>query len=187
MSREDRTDNWQQYLDVMCFPTLYLTGKFGKYHPRKVKITHSEFDDSRLLVSEKILSMCLLWQKEMRELSAGGYNLLKQSCRNQHMTVGTLLRLIISISKQIHARCSSLYVVLNSLNTQHLCPTNLVSNFTVSFKGYWWKGGAVDQFYWKKEYQARSAPHYHVLLWIKDAPVICQDNPDEVIQDSTTS
>ena len=36
-------------------------------------------------------------------------------------------------------------------------------------------------FYWKKEYQARGAPHYHALLWIKDTPVIGQDDPDDVL------
>ena len=41
--------------------------------------------------------------------------------------------------------------------------------------------GKVDHFYWKKEYQARGAPHYHVLLWIRDAPVIGQDDPDKVL------
>ena len=44
--REDPIDNRQQHLDVMCFPKLYPT---GKYHPRDVKISHSEFDKSRLL------------------------------------------------------------------------------------------------------------------------------------------
>ena len=29
--------------------------------------------------------------------------------------------------------------------------------------------------------QARGAPHYHVLLWIKDAPVIGRDDPDVVL------
>ena len=42
--------------------------------------------------------------------------------------------------------------------------------------------GQVDHFYWKKEYQARGAPHYHVLLWIRNAPVVGQDEPDEVLQ-----
>ena len=41
--------------------------------------------------------------------------------------------------------------------------------------------GQVDHFYWKKEYQARGAPHYHVLLWIRNAPVIGQDEPDEIL------
>ena len=34
--------------------------------------------------------------------------------------------------------------------------------------------------FWKKEYQSRGAPHYHVLLWIKDAPVIGVD-PEHVV------
>ena len=42
--------------------------------------------------------------------------------------------------------------------------------------------GTVDHFYWKKEYQARGAPHYHVLLWIRDALVISQNYPDEVLE-----
>ena len=41
--------------------------------------------------------------------------------------------------------------------------------------------GQIDHFYWKKEYQAHGALHYHVLLWIKYAPVIGQDDPDEVL------
>ena len=41
--------------------------------------------------------------------------------------------------------------------------------------------GTVDHFYWKKEYQACGAPQYHALLWIKDAPVIGQDDPDDVL------
>ena len=39
--------------------------------------------------------------------------------------------------------------------------------------------GTVDHLYWKKEYQARGAPHYHV---IKDAPVIDKDDPDDVLK-----
>ena len=39
--------------------------------------------------------------------------------------------------------------------------------------------GAVDQFYWK-EYQARGAPHYHVLLWIRGAPIIGVNEPWEI-------
>ena len=45
--REDPLSNRQKHLDVMCFPTLFLTGKFGKNHPHEVKISHSE--KSRLL------------------------------------------------------------------------------------------------------------------------------------------
>ena len=30
--REDPLDNRQLHLDVMCFPTLFPTGRFGEHH-----------------------------------------------------------------------------------------------------------------------------------------------------------
>ena len=47
--REDPIINRQERLDVMCFPTLFPTGKFGNNHPREVKISHSEYNKPRLL------------------------------------------------------------------------------------------------------------------------------------------
>ena len=41
--------------------------------------------------------------------------------------------------------------------------------------------GKVDHYMWKKEYQNLGAPHYHVLLWIQDAPVIGVDDADIVL------
>ena len=41
--------------------------------------------------------------------------------------------------------------------------------------------GEIDHFYWKKEYQARGAPHYHALLWNKGAPVIGVDDSNVVL------
>ena len=32
--------------------------------------------------------------------------------------------------------------------------------------------GEISHFFWKKEYQARGTPHYHVVVWIEGAPVI---------------
>ena len=54
------------------------------------------------------------------------------------------------------------------------------SKFHAFFRTVIMKGevlGKVDDFYWKKEYEARGAAHYHVLLWIRDAPVIDRDDP----------
>ena len=247
--REDPINNRQQYLDVMCFPILYPTGKFGKYHPREVKISHSEFDKSRLLNKDSRFRkdpqyvFYLLWQKEMRELSAGVYNMLKQSRRNQHMTVGTLLSNVQANDEHLEAnlctmlqsvrgtkqywfrrkselRCMirewgspTLFLTFScaeyespdienylrkvndvppSYNIGKLCtedPISVSRKFSLKFHSFFQKVlmkgevlGTVDHFYWKKEYQARGASHYHVLLWIKDAPVIGQDDPDEVLQ-----
>ena len=41
--------------------------------------------------------------------------------------------------------------------------------------------GKVEHFCWKKEYQVHGAPHYHVLLWIGDAPVLGHDDPEKVL------
>ncbi len=42
--------------------------------------------------------------------------------------------------------------------------------------------GKVTHYFWKKEYQARGAPHYHIVLWIDDAPVIGVDENSKVIK-----
>ena len=79
-----------------------------------------------------------------------------------------------------------------SYNIGKLCtedPISVSHKFSLKFHSFFqrvlMKGevlGTVDHYYWKKEYQACGAPHYHVLLWIKDAPVIGQGDPDEVLQ-----
>ena len=40
--------------------------------------------------------------------------------------------------------------------------------------------GPVREFYYKKEYQARGAPHYHCLIWIANAPVVSESRADNV-------
>ena len=40
----------------------------------------------------------------------------------------------------------------------------------------------VDQFFWKKDYQVRGAPHYHVLLLINEAPIIGVDSDITVLK-----
>ena len=57
------------------------------------------------------------------------------------------------------------------------------SKFRTTFRDVLLKGevlGQVQHYFIKKEYQACGAPHYHCLLWIKDAPVIGESDPQEV-------
>ncbi len=42
--------------------------------------------------------------------------------------------------------------------------------------------GKVTHYFWKKEYQARGVPHYHIVLWIDDAPVLGVDDNSKVIK-----
>ena len=81
--------------------------------------------------------------------------------------------------------------VPSSYDIGRLCtedPISVSRQFSLKFHAFFQqllvKGevlGKVDHFYWKKEYQNRGAPHYHVLLWIRDAPVIDQDEPGKVL------
>ena len=67
-------------------------------------------------------------------------------------------------------------------------PISVSRKFTSRFNAFFRKvilnGGVLGDmthYYWKKEYQARGAHHYHVLLWIDGAPVIDRDDPEDVL------
>ena len=245
--REDPLDNREKYLDVMCFPVLFPTGRFGEHHPRQVRLSHSEHVKSRLLNKDSRYRkdpqyvFYLLWQKELREISAGVYNLLK-STRGRPMSVSALLHGVSTSDERLEANLSTmlqsvrgtkqywfarqselrcmvrawgsptLFLTFScaeyesadierylrkvndvppSYNIGKLCtddPVSVSRKFSLKFHAFFrtvlLKGavlGAVDHFYWKKEYQARGAPHYHVLVWIRDAPVIGRDDPERVL------
>ena len=115
--REDPIDNRQQHLDVMCFPVLFPTGRFGEFHPRQEKLSHSKYIKSRLLNKDSRFRkdaqyvFYLLWQKEMRELSTGVYNLLK-STRRQGISVRKLLESIEDSDEHLEANlCTMLQSV----------------------------------------------------------------------------
>ena len=244
---EQPLDNRQIFLDLMCFPSLFPDGNFRKYHQRKTKISHSEYIKSRLLNKDSRFRkdpryiFYLLWHKEMREISAGVYNILKShnaramsagnmmrklEVNDQHLDANlcTMLQTVRGTSqflfaKQGELRCMvgefgtpTLFLtfscaeyeshdiitylrtvnnVPDSYNTGKLCTEDPVSvsrqfsnKFHAFFKKVLLKGkilGTVDHYFWKKEYQNRGAPHYHVLLWIRDAPVIGVDHPEKVL------
>ena len=78
-----------------------------------------------------------------------------------------------------------------SYNTGKLCtedPNSVSRKFSMKFHAFFQQMiirggflGTVDHFFWKKEYQTRGAPHYHVLLWVRGAPVIGDDDPSKVL------
>ena len=115
--KEDPLDNCENFLDVMCFPVLFPTGQFGEHHPRQVKLSHSEYVKSWLLNKDPCYRkdpqyvFFLLWQKEMREISAGVYNLLK-STRRQPMSVSALLHGVATRNEHLEANlCTMLQSV----------------------------------------------------------------------------
>ena len=126
--REDPIDNGQQHLDVMCFPILFPTGRFGEFHPREEKLSHSEYIKSRLLNKDSRFRkdaqyvFYLLWQKEMRELSAGVYNLLKRT-RSQAMSVSRLLDSIEACDEHLEANLCTMLQSVRGTNQYWFCNT----------------------------------------------------------------
>ena len=80
--KEDPLDNRQVHLDVMCFLTLFHSGKFGEYHPQKEKLTFAEYIKSRLLNKDSHYRLChsyifyYLKLKQIKEIKSGIYRLL---------------------------------------------------------------------------------------------------------------
>ena len=245
---EDTLDSRQKFLDVLCFPHLFPSGRFGEFHSRQSKISSSEYAKSRLLnVDPRFRKdaqyvFFLLWQKEMRELSAGIYNLLKKT--QQHsMPVDRFLDKVSKSDQDVEGNLSTMFAsvrgskqywflrsselrcmvresgsptlfltfscaeydcphitkylrkvnnVQDSYPIGRLCaedPISVSRKFSQKFHDFFntviIKGkvlGTVSHHYFKKEYQARGAPHYHVVLWIQDAPVIQQDPEQEVLK-----
>ena len=80
---EPALDNRLKFLDVLCFPVLFASGKYGEFHPREVKLSFSEYIKSCLLNQDPHFRKSpefifyYLWQKEPRELSSGICNIMK--------------------------------------------------------------------------------------------------------------
>ena len=243
---ENPIDNRQKHLDLMCFPVLFPDGAFGKYHPRQVKLSHSEYIKSRLWNTDSRFRkdpqyiFYLLWQKEMREIASGVFNLLKTTTSTV-TSVSQLLSNVNTANESLEANLSTMFQsirgtkqywftrkselqcmvreagpptlfltfscaeyesadinsylhIVNDVpqgyNIGKLCtedPVSVSRQFSSKFHAFFQiviiKGqvlGHVTHYYWKKEYQARGAPHYHVLVWIEDAPVIGEAEHDEV-------
>ena len=78
-------DSRQSFLDALCFPVLFLSGRYGQYYPREVKLDFSKYVKCHLLNKDLVFAQnpeyvfYYLWLKELRELSSGIYNTLKRS------------------------------------------------------------------------------------------------------------
>ena len=112
--KEDAFDNRQRFLDVMCFPHLFPSGRFGEFHPREVKISSSEYAKSRLLNKDSRFRndpqyvFFLLWQKELQQLSAGVYNLMKRT-EQQRMSVQLFLDKVSHADESVEANVSTIF------------------------------------------------------------------------------
>lgn len=101
-------DNCQQYLDALCFPSLFPTGQYGGFHPCSVKLTFIQYVKSRKMNCDSRFRknaefvFYYLWQ---RELSAGIYNVMN-SAGKIHLSVKQFVDEINSSDPGIEANLS---------------------------------------------------------------------------------
>ena len=245
--REQAIDDRQSHLDLMCFPNLFPTGRFGENHPRQVKLDFSEYVKSRLLNKDSRFRKTsqfvfrLYRSKVKRDLNSGIYNYLKHT-RYTGKSVAEIMAMVDKNDLELEGNLSTIlqpvrgtnqywykvkgelkcmirewgsptffltltcaeydsadisqYLrtvnnVPQSYNIARLCtedPISVSRQFSYKFHDFfnivimkWAVLGTVDHYYWKKEYQMRGAPHYHIVLWIRDSPVLGRDSPEKVL------
>lgn len=42
--------------------------------------------------------------------------------------------------------------------------------------------GEVTHYFWRREYQGRGLPHFHMLIWVKDAPILGKSDKADIIK-----
>ena len=232
--REDAMDSRKLHLDVMCFPVLFPNGKFGEHYAREVKITTSDYIKCRLLNKNSRFRkdpqyvFYLLWLTELRQLTAGIFNMLRSgkhqhgltvqqflngvssSCENVEGNLSTVFNSVRGTKQYWYMRNSELKCMIREWGTPtlfltfscaeyespeiinyikkvnnvpdnypsgKLCvedPISVSRKFSQKFHSFFQtvliKGqvlGEISHFFWKKEYQARGAPHYHVVVGLR--------------------
>ena len=114
LSQWSYTDNRLKFLEVLCFPVLFLSGKYDEFHPREVKLTFSEYIKSCLLNHDAHFRkrpefiFFYLWQKELRKLSSGICNVMKTMGKHG-LSIKDFLKGIDSCNEQIEANLSTMF------------------------------------------------------------------------------
>ena len=110
--KEDALSKKLNHLDVLCFPTLFPTGKFDEGNTCDIHISPSEIvklaSSTRTGEFARMINT-FLWQKEMRELQqAGVYNLL-QGIRQHFIPVGQFIDCVLGCDDEVEGNLSTIF------------------------------------------------------------------------------
>ena len=118
--KEDSLSDKLKHLDVLCFPTLFPSGKFGESHDLSVPISPSEIAKSCLLNKDSRFRkdsqyvFYLLWQKEMCEVATGVYNLMKGT-RQHALPVAECMDQVSNSEQDVEANISTVFQSVRGL------------------------------------------------------------------------
>uniref|UniRef100_A0ABD2WD00 Helitron helicase-like domain-containing protein n=1 Tax=Trichogramma kaykai TaxID=54128 RepID=A0ABD2WD00_9HYME len=166
-------------LDCLCFPDLFPTGVDGQRASRFVPLRDAEFIKSKLML-RGTASYWKMPRSNLRKMSdeygpatffmtisPGEWmwpDLGKYICEANHWPMGKSIPELIATDPVSTARF--FYTKLKAF----------IKFLTSSEHPI----GEVAHYYWVCEYQGRGLPHYHFLIWIKDAPVFGTSSNEEI-------
>ena len=113
--KETPLANHQQFRAVLCFPVLFLSGRFGEFYPRSVKISSSEYgkpqllnEDSRFRKDPKVRFLSTLAKRD-EEAFCWGVHLLKGTCQGA-MLVQVFLDKLSKSNQDVQANLSTVFL-----------------------------------------------------------------------------
>ncbi|KAL6433602.1 hypothetical protein ACFW04_006589 [Cataglyphis niger] len=202
-------NNREQYLDLMCFSDLYPFGINGQHEFRQIKLFDHEFIKCHLTFKHPQYRLnqqylfYLLNDANIRQLSHGIYHKMNITNPRVRYTAAEYLE---AVSKESDLNCitqhygpwlwEDLDEHIREVNEWHdtfLCISVLVRDpvSTARFLDNKFRAmldflsckdhpiGEVTHYFWRREYQGRGI-HFHLLIWIKNAPIFGESAIEEV-------
>ncbi|XP_024941433.1 uncharacterized protein LOC112494451 [Cephus cinctus] len=166
-------------LDTMCFPDLYPHGTTGS----------------------------MLKEHNIRQINAGIFHKMNVTNPREKYTAASYLE---RLSKnELESNLSTIFARLRNSEEYWRIPRNNVRCMTRHYGPATWfltispisvsrfveiklkavldfilspnnPIGEVDHYFYRREYQSRGAQHFHILIWIKDAPIIGKSTTEEI-------
>lgn len=241
-------DYREKYIDLLCFPDLYVNGMYGQFHERQVKLTSAEFIKCRLMSKHSQFRLnqqylfYLLHDSNLRQLKQGIFHKLNTRNCTDRLTVEEYLKklsegklegdltsifaklrntpqywtkprndvrcmtyhygpatwfLTISPSewnwndlatfiiemnplvKNIHKKSTSELVAFDPVSASLFIDNRFQSiiDFILSPDA---PLGKVNHYFFRREYQNRGLQHFHILLWVEEAPILGISSNDDV-------
>ncbi|KAL7304788.1 hypothetical protein TKK_0003013 [Trichogramma kaykai] len=182
-------------LDCLCFPDLFPTGVDGQRASRFVTLRDAEFIKSKLMSvyphfrTHKQYLFYALNDNNMRKLSAGIYHKLNIVDPKQRFTALDCINAanVEAINKNLDTifarlRGTASYWKMPRSHLRKMSDEYGPATFFMTISPGEWMWPDLGKYICEANHwpMGRGLPHYHFLIWIKDAPVFGTSSNEEI-------
>ncbi|XP_070517886.1 uncharacterized protein [Cardiocondyla obscurior] len=192
-------NNREKSLDLLCFPDLFPFGKNGQHENRKIRLLDHEYiklRDYLKAVQNELLEANInaifstlrnteqFWRKPKNDLN----------CMIHHYGPATWF-LTLSPSEWLWEDLEEYIREINNWKNESININELIARDPVSTSRFLenkFQGiidficansnpiGKVKHYFWRREYQGKGIQHFHIIIWIENAPIIGESTSMEV-------